>query len=118
MRKIPNFRGRDCHASVTRKQWFLNHAPTTFPASQLLPDQRIDLAIQAMTSPVNISRLAAEHKVSRKFVYQQKSKATLALKDVFAPTGADNDVLFYLPVTKAWLYQVILALTLVCHVTV
>ncbi len=89
--------------------------PTTFPASQLLPDQRIDLAIQAMTSPVNISRLAAEHKVSRKFVYQQKSKATLALKDVFAPTGADNDVLFYLPVTKAWLYQVILALTLVCH---
>jgi len=26
--------------------------PTTFPASQLLPDQRIDLAIQAMTSPV------------------------------------------------------------------
>jgi len=67
--------------------------PTTFPASQLLSDQRIDLAIQAMTSPVNISRLADEHKVSRKFVYQQKNKAAQALKDVFAPTGTDNDVL-------------------------
>jgi hypothetical protein len=60
MRKIPNFRGRDCHASVTRKQWFLNHAPTTFPASQLLPDQRIDLAIQAMTSPVTHGSLISK----------------------------------------------------------
>ena len=89
--------------------------PTTFPAAQLLADQRIDLAIQAMTVPANISSLADEHKVSRKFIYQQKSKAAQALKDAFAPTGANNDVLFYLPVTKAWLYQVILALTLICH---
>ena len=27
----------------------------------------------------------------------------------------DDDVLFYLPVTKAWIHQVALSLTLICH---
>ena len=33
----------------------------------------------------------------------------------FHPQVKDEDVLFYLPVTKAWLRQLVLALVLVCH---
>ena len=88
---------------------------TTFPAAKLLPTQRIELAIQAIKGSVNISHLASENKVSRKFVYQQKNRALEAITDAFAPNAADDEVLFYLPVTKAWLRQVVLVLTLICR---
>ena len=68
-----------------------------------------------MSDSANISRLASEHQVSRKFVYQQKNRALEALNDAFAPTTANDGVLFYLPITKAWRCQVILALTLICR---
>ena len=88
---------------------------TTFPAAKLLSAQRIELAIQAMAGAANVSHLASQNNVSRKFVYQQKNRALEALNDAFAPSAADDEVLFYLPVTKAWLRQVSLALTLICH---
>ena len=88
---------------------------STFPAAKLLSTQRINLAIQAMSASANISHLACGNNVSRKFVYQQKNLALEALNDAFAPTATDEEVLFYLPVTKAWLCQVILALTLICR---
>ena len=69
--------------------------PATFPASKLLPTQRIDLAIQAMSGSTNISNLASEHQVSRKFVYQQKDKARVALDEAFAPTCDDDEVANY-----------------------
>ena len=47
---------------------------TTFPAAKLLSAQRIELAIQAMTGATNISHLAAENEVSRKFIYAQQKK--------------------------------------------
>jgi len=88
---------------------------TTFPATKLLSAQRIELAIQALASAANVSHLAAENEVSRKFVYQQKNKAQGALEEAFGQTAGDDGVLFYLPVTKVWLRQVALALTLICH---
>ena len=57
--------------------------PTTFTAAKLLSTQRINLAIQAMSVSANISSLSSEHHVSRKFVYQQKDKALLALDEAF-----------------------------------
>jgi hypothetical protein len=96
-------------------QQHIGMTSSTFPASKLLATQRIDLAIQAMKGSVNISHLASEKNVSRKFVYQQKNRALEAITDAFAPTAADDEVLFYLPVTKAWLHQVVLALTLICR---
>ena len=60
---------------------------TTFPATKLLSAQRIELAIQAMSGAANISHLAAENEVSRKFVYQQKTKARDALEDVLWTNG-------------------------------
>jgi hypothetical protein len=59
--------------------------------------------------------LADDAGVSRKFVYQQADRAQSALEDAFAPTVADDQVLFYLPVTKNWLHQAALGLTLICH---
>ena len=96
-------------------QQHIGMTSTTFPAAKLLGAQRMGLAVQAMTGSANISRLASENNVSRKFVYQQKNLALEAINDAFAPTAADDEVLFYLPVTKAWLRQVVLALTLICH---
>jgi hypothetical protein len=59
--------------------------------------------------------LAEEAGVSRKFVYQQADRAQAALDDAFAPTAADDQVLFSLPITKNWLKQAALGLTLICH---
>ncbi len=53
--------------------------------------------------------------MSRKFIYQQDGKAQQALNASFAPSQGDDDVLFHLPVTKNWLYQLILGLELICH---
>src|ERR1035437_8338814 len=88
---------------------------TTFPAAKLLSAQRIELAVQAMAGAANVSHLASENKVGRKFVYQQENRSLEALNDAFAPSAADDEVLSYLPLTKAWLRQVSLALTLICH---
>src|SRR5687768_17070216 len=85
------------------------------PAQALPPPQRQHLAVQALAGQ-SITPLADQHQVSRTFVYQQTAKAQAALDDAFAaPPSADADVLFYLPVTRAWLKQLMLALTLVCH---
>jgi hypothetical protein len=53
--------------------------------------------------------------VSRKFVYAQTDKARAALEDAFASAVPEDDVLFELPVSKRWLRQVTLALTLICR---
>jgi hypothetical protein len=96
-------------------QQHIGMTSTTFPAAKLLGAQRMKLAIQAMTGSAKISRLASQNNVSRKFVYQQKNLALEAITDAFAPAAAEDEILFYLPVTKAWLRQVVLALTLICH---
>ena len=59
--------------------------------------------------------MAAGHNVSRKFVYQQANKASAALAEVFSSSAPDDEVLFELPVTKMWLRQLTLGLTLICH---
>jgi hypothetical protein len=73
------------------------------------------LAIQALAGSETVSDLAAQHGVSRKFVYQQTHKARAVLDDAFSPAVPDSQVLFELAVTKAWLRQVIVGLTLICR---
>jgi len=84
-------------------------------AARLPESDRKDLAIQALAQSATISDLAARHGVSRKFVYQQTHKAGAALDDAFSTAAPDDEVLFELPVTKAWLRQVIVGLTLICR---
>lgn len=84
------------------------------PAKQLDNKQRQDLAEKALSGTESICNMAKENKVSRKFIYQQKEKAKAGINQAFSE-DSPSDVLFYIPVTKAWLIQVVLALVLVCH---
>ena len=87
----------------------------SWPAQRLLPAQRKGLAVQVLAGTHPVAELARQHQVSRKFLYQQADTATQALNRAFEPPPAAGDVLFYLPVTKAWLRQLVLALVLICH---
>ncbi len=71
--------------------------------------------MQALSKSESVSHLAADFQVSRKFVYQQAHKAKQALDESFGPAADEAEVLFHLPVTKTWLFQLILALVLICH---
>src|SRR5882757_5729981 len=84
-------------------------------AAMLPESDRKDLAIQALARSTTISDLSVRHGVSRKFVYQQARKAGAALDDVFLSGAPEDEVLFQLTVTKTWLRQVIVALTLICR---
>ena len=76
--------------------------------------QRLDLALDCLYERRCVSRLADDHHVSRKFVYQQRRVALDALQQAFAPPASDDpDVLFHLPVTRNWLRQFVLVATLV-----
>ena len=90
-------------------------SPVLSIAASLAPDIRQDIGIQVLSRSQPISHIAATHQVSRKFVYQQGDKAQQALDESFAPSKGDDDVLFHLPVTKNWLFQLILGLVLICH---
>ncbi|MHB1558121.1 MAG: hypothetical protein ACYCU7_18845 [Acidimicrobiales bacterium] len=85
------------------------------PAHLLLPHQRQDLALQILVGSQPVAQLARQHQVSRKFLYQQADTAQLALESAFDPPASTEEVLFQLPVTKAWLRQLILSLVLTCH---
>jgi hypothetical protein len=94
----------------------LHPATRPHPAKTMTPPQRRQLALEAVAGTQTVSGLARQHVVSRKFVYCQAAKAEQALDAAFSPAEPDDQkVLFHLPVTKAWLHQLILGLTLICH---
>ena len=73
------------------------------------------MAIHAMAGTESITALAAQHGVSRTLVYRQMHKAKAALDVLFSPVPTDDEekVLFSLPVTRRWLRQATLGLTLI-----
>lgn len=86
------------------------------PAKRLTPPQRHALAVEALAGTESITALAADHQVSRQFVYQQARHAEDALAAAFAPAPpAAEAVLFQLPVTERWLQRLIRTLLLVGH---
>ena len=90
-------------------------SPALSVAASLSPGIRQDIGIQVLARTEPVSHIAATHQVSRKFVYQQGAQVQQALDDSFASSQGADDVLFHLPVTKNWLYQLILGLVLICH---
>lgn len=86
------------------------------PAKTMTPWQRRGLALEALAGSETVSQLAQQHEVSRKFIYQQAAKAEEAIDEAFrfAPRS-DDEAIFHLPVSKDWLRQLILGLTLICH---
>src|SRR5580698_6234872 len=90
----------------------------TAPARLLSLPARQQLALDALAGQ-SVSALAEQHHVSRKFVYQQLGHAHEALDHAFAPPAPQPpQFLFWLPVTKPWLRQLVLGLTLICHSSV
>lgn len=90
--------------------------PNGCPAKSLAPSQRLTIGLNALAGTQTITGLADQFEVSRKFVYQQAATAQAALDVAFTPSAAtDDQVLFHVPVTKAWLQQVALGLILICH---
>jgi hypothetical protein len=89
--------------------------PNGCPAKTLAPSERLTIGLQALAGSQTVTALADEFDVSRKFVYQQAATAQAALDDAFTAADDDDQVLFSLPVTKTWLRQVTLGLTLICH---
>ena len=88
--------------------------PPSIPAQLLPPDVRQQIALAALGGH-SISGIAADHDISRKFVYQQRDRAQQGIDSAFAPSVSDQKVLFHLPVTKSWLRQLVLGLVLTCH---
>lgn len=84
------------------------------PAHDLTAQQRSHIATTAL-APGSISPLARQIGTSRKFVRQQRDKARAAIDHAFEPRCDDDHVLFYLPVTRAWLSQFVLVLILTCR---
>ena len=90
--------------------------PHCCSAAQMDCSQRRNLSVQAIRRTESVTHLAQQHQVSRKFVYQQLAKATVAIDQAFDPVEPkDQKVLFYLPITKAWIRQFVLSLILICH---
>jgi len=90
-------------------------SPSPSVAASLPLESRQKLAIEVLAKSKPVSHLATENQVSRQFLYRQGQKAKLALDESFESTAPDDQVLFYLPITKTWLFQLILALVLLCH---
>jgi hypothetical protein len=81
-------------------------------ATNMPAHERKGLAVLALTQIAQVTQLAEQQGVSRQFIYRQKHKAAQAMDQSFAVKN--TDVLFHLPVTPAWLDQLILSLTLTC----
>src|SRR5262245_43517237 len=92
--------------------------PNASRAASLAGPARQQLALDALAG-VPVSHLASDQHVSRKFVYRHLHQAQDALENAFAPSPADPPgLLYWLPVTKPWLQQLVLGLTLICHSSV
>jgi len=91
--------------------------PHASPAALLPGQARRQLALDAL-SGTPVGQLAAANHVSRKFVYQQLHRAHDALDRAFDPPAPPKELLFWLPVTKPWLQQLVLGLVLICHSSV
>ncbi len=85
------------------------------PAHEIPAEQRKQLALQIIRNEKPVSHLAEEQGVSRKFLYKQKLKALFGIDRAFDRKERDDKVLFYIPVTKAWIQIVVLALILHCR---
>ena len=78
-------------------------------ASRLQPLQRQEIAVKVLSKQEPITQIAHQEQVSRKFIYQQKALAQEALNTAFDKPEKEQEILYYLPVTQQWIFQLILA---------
>ena len=71
------------------------------------------IGLKAIRNEETITHISNTHECSRGTVYAQRDKALLAVNQAFEEE--DNEVLYYIPVTKAFIHQAVLALFLICQ---
>ncbi len=81
----------------------------------LSSEHRQQLAVKVISKQEPVSHIARNEQVSRKFLYQQKDIAKNALNQAFEKPDKDDEILYHLPVTKKWIFQLILGLIFICH---
>jgi hypothetical protein len=86
--------------------------PSPHVAKNMNNEQKKHVALTAFPDPRTITQIAQENGTSRKFVREQKTKVADAIDTAFRSTPAVDQVLFYLPVTKCWIAQLVLSLML------
>ena len=84
-------------------------------AANFKPERRKQLFIEMQSSPQTVTAIAKREGVSRKFLYQQQQKGNKALEKGFNQPKEESEILYWIPVTKQWIFQVILALIFICH---
>ena len=89
--------------------------PSSSVASALHPNERQQLAVKVLSKQEPITQIAKQKQVSRKFIDQQKAIAIEALNTAFEKKDREKEVLYDLPITQQWIFQLILALIVVCH---
>ncbi len=85
----------------------VNWSHSQYPVHEIPNEHRKQLALKIIRDEKPVSQLADEQKVSRNFLYKQKSKAISAIDQAFEQKGKESKVLFYIPVTQDWLRQVL-----------
>ena len=74
---------------------------------------KLDIALQAIRRQQTVSEISKHFNCSRTTVYKQQDKALDAANKVFEQD--DEEVLFYIPVTKSFIHQSVVALRLICE---
>ena len=79
-------------------------------------EKRQELALKVLRRTETVSDLSRSNRVSRKFLYHQAEKAKQAISEAFDDAQeTEKEVLFYLPVTKQWIRQLVLGLVLISY---
>ena len=88
--------------------------PCAGVAKTLNGEKRQELALKVLRQTEPVSDLSRSNQVSRKFLYHQAEKAKQAINEAFDNAEeTEGEVLFYLPVTKQWIRQLVLGLVLI-----
>jgi hypothetical protein len=96
----------------------VKNTPGQCAAKQMDGSAKASLALETLKRSTPIKALVKTYNVSRQFIHKQKSKAVGAINKVFSDLGVKSDdekTLFNIPVTKSWIKQLIVALTLNCR---
>lgn len=76
------------------------------PSQPLSFQQANTIAYQALSKRSSISALAREHKTSRQTIRKERNR----VQQIINQTENQQTVLFYLPITLAWIHQLVLSL--------
>jgi len=82
-------------------------------AKRISGSTKLNIALQAIRRKQTISEISKHFNCSRTTVYKQQDKALDAANKVFEQD--DEEVLFYIPVTKSFIEQAVVSLRLVCE---